>query len=159
MVNKKAKLVWNGKGYFEDDLIHICKKESKFLGGEFLEYRLNRDFNRIVVKIKKNGEIELFQIPFDALKLYNVGEDRSKPVLTINKKGGVKKVYTADDIIAIGSSIALLWGGKCMNYNIDKKAGVITFGCVENGESFSTSMAFYELDNEEYNKYGTILKK
>ena len=109
--------------------------------------------------MNKKGNIELFNIPFETLKLYNVGEDRLKPVLTIKLQSGIKKAYTSEDILAIGSSIALLWGGKCLNYNIDKKSGVITFGCVENSEGFTTSMNFYELESEEYKNFGTIIKK
>lgn len=159
MANQKAKLVWNGKAYFDEDLITVCKKETQFLCGEFIDYRLDRDFCRIAVKMNKRGSVTIFYIPFDALKLYNIGEDRTKPVLTINQKGGVKKSYTSEDIMAIGSSVALVWGGKCMNYSIDKKAGIITFGCVEHGEGFTTNIAFYELESEEYRNFGTISKK
>lgn len=159
MANQKAKLVWNGKAYFDEDLIAVCKKETHFLCGEFIDYRLDRDFSRIAVKMNKRGSVTIFYVPFDALKMYNIGEDRTKPVLTINQKGGVKKSYTSEDIMAIGSSVALVWGGKCMNYSIDKKAGIITFGCVEHGEGFTTNLAFYELESEEYRNFGTISKK
>ena len=125
MANQKAKLVWNGKAYFDEDLIAVCKKETHFLCGEFIDYRLDRDFSRIAVKMNKRGSVTIFYVPFDALKMYNIGEDRTKPVLTINQKGGVKKSYTSEDIMAIGSSVSLVWGGKCMNYSIDKKAGII----------------------------------
>lgn len=155
MVNQKAKLIWDDIRYFEEDLNEICKKEAKFMGGLLRSYRLDRVNNTIIFVMDKKGSLSEVTIPFGALKLYKRGIPVKEKnfVLKYNGKG-----YVANEIFQIGNEMALLWGGSCIGYNIDKKAGVIVFDCVEHGENFTTELKVYELKSPTYANYGTLLK-
>lgn len=164
MATEKAKLVYDGKKYYEKDIKFIGEKEAKFMGAKYLGYRLNRDFNILILKMEKNGEVVLPQVPFGALKMYNIGTDVSKYDVTIPfyKADGrtikYKKGYQRYEIMEIGNLVASSWGASCYDYENHPKKGYIDFSCVEHGEDFTTQLKYYEFDNEEYAKYGKVIK-
>ena len=46
---------------------------------------------------------------------------------------------------AIGNNVASLWGAECISWEVDQKAKVVVFACIEHGEEFETDIAFGDL--------------
>ncbi len=142
---ERAKLKYNGKSYYEEDMLAICKKELKFNGLNYLSYSLDR-INACVVAVGYKGNkknTSSITIPFGALAMYNVGKDNN--ALTID---GV--VFDDRKLMQVGNNAASLWGGSCIKYHVDKQNKVVEFECIEHGEVFGTSLAFHELKEYLY---------
>ena len=56
--------------------------------------------------------------------------------------------YTAQDLNNIGNSLASLWGGCLLSFEIDKQNKKIVFNCIEHGERFCSELTYDEL--QEY---------
>jgi hypothetical protein len=54
--------------------------------------------------------------------------------------------FEKTQLMKYGREIASLWGGECVDYEIDKENKVIIFICIEHGEDFVTSITFDEYE-------------
>lgn len=137
---ERAKLRYNGKGYYDEDLIFIAKKELKFNGLTYLSYALDRE-NQCLVAVGYSGDRNnrvSITIPFGALIMYNVGKSSNELVVD-----GI--VYDDRKLMKVGQEVASLWGASCIKYSVDRKTKTVTFECVEHGEFFVTSVEFANL--------------
>lgn len=141
---ERAKLRYNGKSYYEEDLLFICKKELKFKGLKYSGYGIDRVGNAVIaVGINAKQEKVTVPIHFDELVMYNVGKDNNALVVD-----GV--TYDDRKLMKVGNNAASLWGGSCIKYYVDKQNKVVEFDCIEHGERFGTSLAFSELKEYLY---------
>jgi len=58
--------------------------------------------------------------------------------------------YKREELIKIGNNAASIWGGSCIDYEIDEKGEEVIFDCIEHGERFTTSLKFKELKEYDY---------
>ncbi len=137
---ERAKLRYNNKSYYDEDLTFIAKKELKFNGLSFIDYRLDRA-NSCLIAVgysASGGNRVPISIPFGALALYNVGKGTNDLVID-----GV--VYDDRKLKQVGNEVASLWGASCISYSVDRKTKTVTFECIEHGEEFVTSIEFSKL--------------
>ena len=137
---ERAKLKFDGKSYYDEDLVFIAKKELKFNGLNYLSYALDRQ-NQCLVAVgylgDRNNRVPI-TIPFGALTMYNVGKSSNDFIVD-----GIS--YDNRKLMKIGQEVASLWGASCTGYSINKKKKVIVFDCIEHGEEFVTEIDFIEL--------------
>lgn len=141
-MTERAKLRYNGKAYYDEDLVFIAKKELKFNGLNYLSYTLDRANNCVMAFgyfTDKEVKVPL-TIPFGALDLYNVGKSNNDLVID-------GKTYNYNKLMRIGQEVASLWGASCTGYSVNKKKKVVIFDCIEHGEEFVTEINFVELKN------------
>lgn len=142
---ERAKLKFNGRSYYDADLVFICQKELKFNGLKYLSYVLDRP-NDCLIAVgyvsDRDAKITI-PIPFVTLSMYNVGKSLNDLVVD-------GKIYDDKKLMQIGNDVASLWGASCISYTIDKRKKEIVFECVEHGENFVTSLEFSELKEYKY---------
>lgn len=54
------------------------------------------------------------------------------------------KEFSRSKMMEVGRDIASLWGGECLDFEVDNDKQVVTFKCIEHGEFFITEQAFAE---------------
>ena len=168
---ERAKLVYEGVRYFDEDLVKIGKKEAQIKNCKYVSYSISRKMESIAFGFQMpNGLLSEYNLPFNALSYYyknfNIGEvieknDKGKLIVNITDKGTnkrYKKEFTERDILAIGKIVSDDMDALCKSFVVNEQTKSIEYKCVRGGIDFTINVKFKDLNAPELCDIGKILK-